>query len=258
MDERIPQDELVVSPLDTVIVGSRVVVFREVASTNDHALSRGGDGLVIVADSQTAGRGRRGRPWHSAPGLGLWFSVVFAKPVSGLAFAGPLAVRDGIRPWCDLDVKWPNDLVHKGKKVSGLLVEGRGKWLALGIGINVKHRPEDFPEDLRDTAGSVEWAAGKPCGRADVLRAVLTALDERVMVLRSGGVAEVRREWVEACGVVGRRVRSGAVEGVVEHVDETGALVVMTGEGTRTVMFGEVVEMDEGPAVREDPDASEE
>ncbi len=258
MEERIPQDELVVSPLDTEIVGSRVVVFREVASTNDHALSLGGDGVVIVADTQTAGRGRRGRSWHSAPGLGLWFSVVFAQPVSGLAFAGPLAVRDAIRPLCNLEVKWPNDLAHKGKKVCGLLVEGRGQWLALGIGINVKHRPEDFPEDLRDTASSVEWAAGKPCGRADVLRTVLTRLDERVMVLRSGGLAEIRREWVEACGVVGRRVRSGAVEGVVEDVDETGALIVTGGEGRRTVMLGEVVEMDEKPAVHEDPDVSEE
>jgi biotin-(acetyl-CoA carboxylase) ligase len=141
--------------------------------------------------------------------------------------------------------------------VCGLLVEGRGKWLALGIGINVKHRPEDFPEHLRDTACSVEQAAGRPCRRADVLRAVLNALDERVMVLRSGGVAQVRCEWVEACGAIGRRVRAGAVEGIVEDLDETGALVLSTGEGRRTVMFGEVVEMDEGPAVHEDPGGSE-
>ncbi|MCP4639540.1 MAG: biotin--[acetyl-CoA-carboxylase] ligase, partial [bacterium] len=109
MRERKPYEELVSTPIDTTVVGSRILVYEEVASTIDHSLRLGGHGVVVVADRQTAGRGRRGRSWHSAPGLGLWFSVAFERPLEGLTFAAALAVRDGARAWCPLTVKWPND-----------------------------------------------------------------------------------------------------------------------------------------------------
>lgn len=242
MDEPSPHANLKPTPLYTSVVGSQVLVFDVVDSTNDVALRRGGDGLVVIADAQTAGRGRHGRSWHSLPGKGLWFSVAFEEHVEGLAFAAALAVRDAAREWRLLEIEWPNDLLCCGKKVCGILVERRKGRTAIGIGINVNHREEDFPEELRTTATSIELASGKPCDRTDLLRGVLTRFDDRVLALRSGRIESVRREWVSLCHAEGWRVRCGPIEGVVETIDETGALVVATENGPQRIVFGEIVE----------------
>ncbi|MBN2311914.1 MAG: biotin--[acetyl-CoA-carboxylase] ligase [Candidatus Hydrogenedentes bacterium] len=233
--DTLAQEPLYVVPLDTAVVGSCIRTYDEVDSTNRIALQFGGDGSVFIADAQRAGRGRHGRSWHSAPGLGLWFSVAFDQPVDGLMFGACLAVRDALRPWIAAQIDWPNDLVAAGRKLCGILIERRNERTALGIGINVCHRPGDFPPELRGCATSVEAASGRPCSRAELVRAVLTALDEKVIVLRSGGVDAVRQEWIAACGVIGRRRRIGPLEGRVEAVDDTGALVIATPAGTRRV-----------------------
>jgi BirA family transcriptional regulator, biotin operon repressor / biotin---[acetyl-CoA-carboxylase] ligase len=243
MTEVAQRESLLATPLDTHVVGSRVLVFEEVRSTSDHALRLGGDGTVIVADAQTAGRGRHGRSWRSAPGLGLWFSVAFENPVPGLAFGAPLAVRDGLSRYGTPTVKWPNDLLFDGRKVSGVLLESRLETTVLGVGINVNHEPEDFPEEIRGQATSVRAECGQVCRRDELLRAVLTELDRKVMVLRSGGVEPVWREWSAACGMTGRRVRYDGLDGVVTDIDVNGALVVSTDAGMRRVLFGESVEL---------------
>jgi len=245
MPQTSPHADLVASSLDTHIVGSRVLVLEQTESTNDLALRLGGDGTVIVADTQTAGRGRHGRAWHSPPGLGLWFSVAFEGAGEGLQFAAPLAVRDALRPWCRIDIKWPNDLLVDGKKLGGILIEQRGNRTALGIGINVRHRIEDFPGDLCVTATSLRLAAAKPCARDEVLRAVLTALDEKIMVMRSGKNEALHRDWAAACNIQGQRVRAGTVDGIVESIDETGALIVRTDDGPQRILFGQGIEIRE-------------
>lgn len=228
--------------LATSVVGSRVFVYEQVESTNDRALRFGGEGAVIVADRQTAGRGRHGRAWHSGAGLGLWFSVAFESPIEGLAFAAPLSVQEALRAYGPATVKWPNDVLLDGKKVCGILLETRRGRTALGIGINVHHRPEDFPGPLRAAATSVEAATGRRCDRGVLLRDVLTNLDEMVMVLRAGGVGPIWRKWAAACGMVGRRVRSDRCEGVVAAIDRDGALIVEAAGGLRRVLLGEVLE----------------
>lgn len=239
-----PTDDLVLSPLTTSIVGSRSFVYESIGSTNDRALDVGGDGTVIVSDTQTAGRGRRGRAWHSASGLGLWFSVAFEHGADGLAFAAPLAVRDAVRDICDVRIKWPNDVLIDGRKFCGVLVERRGDITALGIGINVKHAAEDFPPELHDQATSLERATGQTIDRGDVLRRVLTALDERVIVIRAGGIDSVRESWAEACSIRGRTIRSDGKEGTVREVDRDGGLLVNTQHGEIKILFGEIVEVD--------------
>lgn len=244
MPETPRPDPLTVPRLDTVFVGSRVLVYEEVDSTNACALRLGGDGTVFIAERQTAGRGRHGRSWHSAPGVGLWFSVAFETRLPGLLFAAPLAVRDALRAWCDPEARWPNDLYLGGKKVCGILLEHRHERTAVGIGINVSHRLADFSPDLRDTATSIELATGAPCDRKELLREVLTRLDDRVIVLKAGvPAADViepfRRQWVEACAILGRRIRSHGVEGVVIDVDDNGALRVETVAGEARVVFGQ-------------------
>lgn len=244
MSKTIRQPLTLATPLHTTFVGSRVLVYEEVTSTNDRALALGGDGLVVAADMQTAGRGRHGRSWHSEPGLGLWFSVVFERPLEGLPLAAPLAVRDVLKAWGEAVVKWPNDVLLNGRKVCGVLVEGRRNRTALGIGINVRHTEDDFPFELRDRATSVELASGRTCDRRELLRDVLVRLDERVAQLRSGGFAQIHAEWSEACRIVGRRIRHEGREGIVKSVDRDGALVVETPDGRERILLGEIIELD--------------
>lgn len=243
MPDVVRKPPLLATPLHTSIVGSRVLVYEEVTSTNDRALQLRGHGIVVVADRQTAGRGRHGRSWASAPGLGLWFSIGFDGPCEGLAFAAPLSVRDVLNTYGYAAVKWPNDVLLNGKKVCGILLESRRNRTALGIGINVHHQAADFPEELHSKATSIELATGYCVDRGSLLRDVLTSLDARVVSLRDGRLDAIHAEWSEACGVVGRRVRYHDRVGTVRALDRDGALLVETDRGIERVLLGEIVEL---------------
>ncbi len=233
MSKPVPYPPLTAGPLHTRTVGARVVIFDTVSSTSTRVLEEDLDGAVVVAEKQTLGRGRHGRRWQSAPGLGLWFSVRLDDMPEGLSIGAAVAVRDALRPWCELRMKWPNDLLLNGRKVCGILVEQRDGATALGIGVNLRHRPEDFSPDLRATATSVEWETRRACDRDEVFTALLHALDVQVARLRGGDYEAVRREWVEACDIKGRRVRSADVVGTVVDIDLRGGLVLETEQGER-------------------------
>lgn len=228
------------TPLDSQFVGRRIIPFNEIDSTNSYGLEHGLDGDVIVADCQTAGRGRRGRTWLSAPHAGLWFTVCFEGLKQGLTFAGALAVRDAIAHRCDARVKWPNDILLEEHKVCGILVEHRNGRTVLGIGLNVHQRQEDFPDDLIHRAGSLESITGKTWDRFELLRAILMRLDQKVILLESGGFARVRDAWAEACDIVGKSIRRDGVEGRVRGLDENGALIVDTPAGEQVILSGEI------------------
>lgn len=226
------------------VVGSRMLFLDEVGSTNDCALGIGGDGTVVVAESQTQGRGRHGRTWYSGRGLGLWFSVAFEGNLEGLSFAATLAVRDVVARLCPVSIKWPNDLLTEGKKIGGILVEHRQHRTVLGVGLNVHHRREDFPEDVRDRAISIDMATQRRYSRRKLLKAILARLDERVRALRSGQEEAVWWEWAQACAMEGRRVWYRDIVAVVTQIDRTGALILTTPLGERRVVFGEVIEQE--------------
>lgn len=244
MPELLRKPPMLATPLITHVVGSRVIVYETTTSTNDCALRLGGDGTVIVAEAQTAGRGRHGRTWHSRPGLGLYFSVAFEGAIEGLAFAAPLAVRDAVGPFAEATLKWPNDVLIDGRKFCGVLVEARMGRTVVGVGINVHHAVDDFPEELRGRATSIEASTGVHCDRGELLRDVLTHLDSRVMAIRSDEVDRIFSEWADACDVIGRRVRCARCEGIVEAIDRDGALIVRAGAGPQRVMLGEIVELE--------------
>jgi len=156
--------------LNTHDVGREVHWFEEIASTNDRAKELADDdaehGEVVVAETQTAGRGRRGRAWASPARRNLYFSVVLRPdlpPVRApeLTLVASLAICDALRQaGVDAGIKWPNDLLASGKKIAGILTElaaepDRVDWVVLGVGVNVNSRREDFPDELRDTATSI-------------------------------------------------------------------------------------------------------
>lgn len=232
-------------PLNTQVVGRRFRVFDVLDSTNTYALEEGRAGDVIVADRQTAGRGRQGRTWYSAPGLGLWFTVVFeGPPEQELVYAAALAVRDAAAEQAALRLKWPNDLLLNGKKVCGILIEHRDGRTALGIGVNVHHRPEDFPEELRAKASSLAHETQQPWDRGELLRGILQGLDKRVMLVGSGGGEDLWREWASACGLEGRRIATGGQEGRVVEIDRSGAIVLETPTGLQRVHSGDITILD--------------
>ncbi len=230
-------------PADIVIARS-LVAFDDIDSTNTYALQHGDPGSVILADSQTAGRGRRGRTWISAPGKGLWFTVVMGAPLEGLVMAAALAVRDAIAPRHAVTVKWPNDILGNGKKCCGILIESQGDRTALGIGVNVHHTTDDFPPELQDKAGSLTSIFGGIWSRDALLLDILRHLDQKVMLIRQSQFEDVRNEWAQACALIGRRITINGDTGTVEDIDPHGALQLQTSQGTKTVFSGDITYLD--------------
>ena len=178
------------------------------ASTNDavRALAAAGapEGTIVVANEQTAGRGTKGRTWHSPSGLGLYVSILL-RPASVADV--PLA-RDAVEASHGLAarIRWPNDILFDGRKLGGVLCESvfagdRPEFVIVGIGLNVAHGPRDFPDDLRETAVSIASALGASADRGRLFDALLDALDRRFDSLFRGGVDDLIRS-VNACSAV--------------------------------------------------------
>jgi BirA family transcriptional regulator, biotin operon repressor / biotin---[acetyl-CoA-carboxylase] ligase len=202
-------------------------------------------GTLVTAGEQTAGRGRQGRAWVAPPGHALLMSIVLrdlderAALVPLTAAVALCSVLEGLPGVSgSIAIKWPNDVWIDGRKVAGILVEGRPQegWAVLGIGVNALSATEDFPEELRETATSVAIAGGT-AGPEEVLRALLAALSSW---LERGG-EDVLAAWRERDGLLGREVGWAGGEGVAAGVDETGALVVELADGgTVSLDAGEV------------------
>src|SRR5437764_10407856 len=178
--------------LEGLRIGNEIVVVEETESTNDlvwKAVERGEpEGFVVFAERQTKGRGQYGRRWESAPYLGLWFSILL-RPALTLAqspkltvqLAEAVAATIAEETGCTPIIKPPNDIYVSGRKVAGVLVEGRtasdGSYVAVaGIGINVNQTTDDFPEELRATAGSLAIATGRKIDRSKLAIALLQKL----------------------------------------------------------------------------------
>lgn len=203
-------------------------------------------GAVIIAKQQTAGRGRRGRAWESRPGVGLWFSIVLRPDIpdssySLLSFAAALAAADACREvsGADVRIKWPNDLVLLGRKITGILVEREGNAAVMGIGINVRQQAEDFAPELREKAGSLEMLTGKTISMKALEDALLWCIEQRIDNF------DFLSEYTARCATIGAQVEvleiSGSYTGIAEGLDETGALYVRDDGGTlHRVLAGDV------------------
>ncbi len=244
-------------------VGRELHCLEQVDSTNTYAkqlaLSGGGDGAVVTADCQTAGRGRMDRRFQSPRGKGLYLTALLrpALPPERLvpvtALAG-VAVCDAVEQVCGLrpGLKWPNDPVLHGRKLSGILTEmaleaetGRLQYLVLGIGINMCQTAEDFTPEVAALATSLAME-GCAVPRAVLAAALIRALDRLYAALESGDLAGYLETYRRDCVNLGKTVQLLTPDGRRETaeavaVDEQFGLVVRTAEGTeRTVRSGEV------------------
>lgn len=202
------------------------------------------DGTCIVAGEQTAGRGRHGRQWVSDPGAGLWSSTVLravSEPTL-VPLIAALAVLDVARNAADLrlGVKWPNDIIAPGGgKIAGILAEGVGDAVAVGVGLNL-----DYSADALPDAAATSWfvETGEHPDRSELLADLLGSLFERLRLDRHDLLADYRA----SCLTIGAPVRvvlPGGEEftGMGEDVDESGHLIVRSGQSLRTVIAGDVI-----------------
>ncbi len=244
-------DDLLARLGKTKVIGRDIRVFEQTTSTNDvvEKLARDGvkEGIVVFAESQTKGRGRLGRVWSSPTRKGLWFSVLLRphmrpQETTQLTVAAATALWRAIHQETGLppEIKWPNDILIRGKKVVGILTElsaevDRVKHVTLGVGVDVNLTATEFPPDLRKTATSLRIEAGQPIGRAELAITILRELDRDYARINSGTFAEVADEWEARCSTIGKSVAiqigDRRVRGRAESLDADGALLVRTEHG---------------------------
>jgi BirA family biotin operon repressor/biotin-[acetyl-CoA-carboxylase] ligase len=243
----------------------RVFFFSTIDSTNDvaAALTATGDpeGAVVIADTQTAGRGRRGHTWFSPPGSGLYVSIVLAPArarvapdravalltlTAGLALAEAVERIAGIAP----EIKWPNDLLIAERKLAGILAEGLAStgssglpFVVLGYGINVSATA--YPPDLRDRATSLESELGRPIDRAALCAETIAAIAERYDDLLDAQFDAILDAWRRRAprsrgATVSWDTSAGEQTGVTDGIDDSGALLVRAGTRVERIVSGEV------------------
>jgi BirA family biotin operon repressor/biotin-[acetyl-CoA-carboxylase] ligase len=235
------------APADKSLPAWEPLLLAETSSTSDVARDQARKGaragFIVAAARQTRGRGRLGRAWESAPGLGLYVSLLL-RPAWPAADAGQLTILasvaagdaiaavTGLRP----RIKWPNDLLMGGRKLGGLLIEAEARgtrldFAVVGIGLNVRHRESDFSDEVRPLATSLWLATGKAVRRADLLVALLRAFSARL----GRPFEETREAWAASSLTLGQQVElttaRGSRRGQALGLDENGSLLLRTDTG---------------------------
>ena len=253
--ERLCPDQIEFA-LGTRRIGRRVAVWNRVTSTNDLAAKAAGslanEGLVVLAEEQSAGRGRRGRTWTAPPRTSLLMSVLIFPP-SGLNEAawltalGAVAVAEVVSAWTGrvARIKWPNDVRVDGRKVAGILVE-RGPGAVIGIGLNVNVSLDQFPDDLREKATSLRVLVGERLDRSELARALIRRLDEWYDLGRTQGSGSLSPSWSRYSEHLRQTVRivtpDGPRSGRLEELDLEKGLRMIAADGSeREVPLREVL-----------------
>jgi BirA family biotin operon repressor/biotin-[acetyl-CoA-carboxylase] ligase len=239
-------------------IGHAIEAHDVIGSTNDRArelLADGGsEGVVVVADAQSAGRGRRDRRWHSPAGRSLSLSAVVrprlaARDAWQLALAAALAVTKACEPVATTWLKWPNDVVGPdGSKIGGILIEtvieaDRVTGAVVGVGLNLDWRRDEMPAEIREAASSLSELGDAPIDRVALLDRLLEALSDELDWIEDG-VSPLPR-YRERCRTLGMRVTVAVgertIDGVAVDLDVDGALIVQAGEARERVESGEVL-----------------
>jgi BirA family biotin operon repressor/biotin-[acetyl-CoA-carboxylase] ligase len=258
--------------LTTTLLGHRLVLCDEIESTNTLAMdlaSQGApEGTLVVAETQTRGRGRLGRTWYSPKGLNLYLSLILhpscaARKAPWLGLAAAVAVSETISKHSGLTarVKWPNDVEVSSRKVAGILTEltvlkEQVESLILGIGVNLNMERSDLPADLQPTATSLRIESGRPVDRTRFLQELLADLEAWYGIFRRSGIEGIRSRYLDLFEWLGRRVwiqlPDGRLHGEVSGLSSDGGLLFRLSDGKEIeIRSGEVVQMRAFDAARD-------
>jgi BirA family biotin operon repressor/biotin-[acetyl-CoA-carboxylase] ligase len=256
---------LTVERLTAVLAGRRIgcpVEFcEEIDSTNNLAcrLAREGapEGAVVVADAQAKGKGRLNRVWQSPPAANLYVSIILRPEIQAAAapqitLVAGLAVAELLSCYCPegVAIKWPNDILVRGKKICGILTEMKSSaadvdFIILGIGININMNRDDFEPALRETATSLKIETGETFNRLDVISGLFNSFEKWYRLFLHRGFPGVRDAWLRYADILGRPVRvvfrEDVQTGVVMGIDDDGTIVMKGADGaTQRVIAGDV------------------
>jgi len=233
----------ILSGLKTTLFGKNIIYYEEANSSNDIAKKTAltaEEGTIVVVEQQTSGRGRLGRQWASPKG-GVWFSIIL-KPRIALAKASRLTLTFGLSVvktirmlGIDAKIKWPNDVVIDGKKVSGILTEVEAEidavdYVVIGIGINVNMSLKDIPESLRENSTTLRDETGKTIDRIDFLQKLLYEMEQDYIRFSTQPFSEIVTDIIALSDTIGKEVTvtmpNRIVSGTVIGISKAGALVL--------------------------------
>jgi BirA family biotin operon repressor/biotin-[acetyl-CoA-carboxylase] ligase len=227
-------------------LGTDFYYFTQIESTNTYArhLAEQGarEGGLVIAESQTGGRGRLGRRWVSPPNVNLYFSLILrpklaparAPQITLMAAVALAETLQGFLPVRSV-IKWPNDILVNGRKLAGILTEANCgtegvEFVILGIGVNVNYRLHHMPVEIRQRATSLSILCQKKISREDFLRRLIQHLDRCYGEIEENGFAALAARWEAYFGLTGQRVRVELLDqvmfGIAKGIDQDGALLV--------------------------------
>jgi BirA family biotin operon repressor/biotin-[acetyl-CoA-carboxylase] ligase len=242
--------QLLENKLAGKLIGHKIHFYQEIGSTNDEAfdLAAAGspEGTVVIADSQTKGKGRLQRVWHSPAGSNIYTSIILrpylepqsAPQISILAGVAVAEIMDNFCPGM-VNLKWPNDILLKGKKVCGILAQmktsaSRVDFIILGIGINININYNQLPQDIKNTATSLSIETGRNISRQELIIGLYENLAKWYKKLIADGFSAVKEKWLSMAPMIGKRVQimSGdeVISGKALGIDEQGSLLLLTAE----------------------------
>ncbi len=250
--------------LNTRLLGRPCLVLDEVDSTNSEAMRRASvgaeEGLTVLANRQTAGRGRLQRQWHTIAEHTLAMSVLLKPPLAPekipqISLLTAVALHHALSPLApDIRIKWPNDILHHGRKIAGILTEmraepGRVQAVVVGMGINVNAPSGGWPKDITDIATDLGTASRRTVSRMDIAVHILESMEQHYLEYLNNGFDPVREQWWQAHAACGKsvRVHDGLryIEGIAEALDEDGALLLRTRSGIQRVVSGDLELMEQ-------------
>jgi BirA family biotin operon repressor/biotin-[acetyl-CoA-carboxylase] ligase len=240
--------------------GGEILFFDESDSTNSRAecAEKGcAEGTLVIAESQSGGRGRLGRKWLSPKGTGVYLSMVLRpamdpRRASSVTLVTALALAEALKHLgkISLTIKWPNDLLSGGKKLAGILTEMSAEidavnYIVIGVGVNVHTAVDDMPEEIRPIATSFAAAAGKTVRRARVVREFLKRFERYYRLFCASGFPAIRETLIAESGFLGQRVQVSAFgarqSGTVIDIDANGVLMLRDDEGVvHEIISGDV------------------
>lgn len=240
--------------LNTKIIGKKIYYYTQLKSTNTTAkqktLEKTAEGTIIIADTQTQGRGRKNRTWYSPHG-GLWFSVILYPNLppersmlltmtASVSVAQAIEETTGIKPV----IKWPNDLLINNRKVCGILTEldaeiDKINYVIIGIGINVNN---EIKNDLKHIGISLKQVTKHPISRVELLKTILKQFDKNYLHINNPDY--IRKQWLAYSKIISKKImiteEGNKITGVVQDIDESGCLLINSEGKIKRVVSGDL------------------